>query len=861
MPSASTLVELLRLRAAENRILFTFLQDGETDERHLRAGELDRQARAIAATLQDFKSAGGRALLLYPPGLDYIAAFFGCLYAGVVAVPVYPPDPGRLPRTLPRLQAIARDAEAKIVLTTGEILSFAEALFEQTPDLKRLRWIATESLPAEAADSWKDPAASPDSPAFLQYTSGSTGAPKGVMLTHRNLLHNLEQIRRCSGHTPRSRSVVWLPVYHDMGLIGGILQAVYGGFQATLISPVAFLQRPFRWLQAISRTKAHFSAAPNFAFDLCVRKVNREERDRLDLSSLEVVFCGAEPVRAETLERFADYFAPCGFRREVFYPCYGLAEATLIVSGGKKNDPPVIKTLPNGKRLVGCGRSLEDQRIVIADPETLKLRGPGETGEIWVSGPSVAQGYWKKPKETEETFRAFLKETGEGPFLRTGDLGFLEDGELFVTGRIKDLILIRGQNHYAEDIEQTVEKSDGRLRPGCGAAFSIHPDGPDGEERLAIVQEVDTRTPIDGGEIIGRIRQRVYEFHEIQAAAVTLIAPRSLPKTSSGKVQRYACREAFLAGELEVVEAWKEKGALTATSSLALDLGLDSLTAIEFWTAIEKASGISIPEEKRFELKNLGQVSAYLEANVPPSSGVDNAPDWTALLDTESDEKTARRILARRPRLPGILLAAFRKILPRFASLEVHGLEHLPAEGPYILASNHVSALDYLLVASSLPPPIRKNLVVMAREDYYGNKPLRKFFVDRFTQAAVIDTVKTPLRMLRLSAHLLRGGKILLFYPETIRSVDGRLLPFKNGAALLADYVQCPIVPVYIRGAHEFLPRGAFFPKRRGAIEVILGEPLLPNLHPHAGPPTELLAKARELTEKLRERMLALERL
>jgi 8-amino-7-oxononanoate synthase len=551
-----TFVELLRRRALDqpDRLAYTFLVDGDSEEIQITYGELDRQARAIAATLQELNTERQRTLLLYPPGLDYIAAFFGCLYAGVIAVPVYPPDPARLDRTLPRLRAIAKDAEAKFALTTQTILSMTDLIFEQIPDFRSLHWIATDNLDGNPAGSWIEPKVSEEEIAFLQYTSGSTGSPRGVMVSHRNLLHNLSLIQQCFQNTPESRGVIWLPPYHDMGLIGGPLEPLYGDHPVVLFSPIDFLTRPLRWLQAISRYRATHSGGPNFAYDLCVRKVTPDERDRLDLRSWEVAFCGAEPIRTETLERFADYFAPCGFRREAFYPCYGLAEGTLIVSGGKKEDPPIIKTLDNGKNLVGCGRSLEDQRIVIADPETLRSCGPGETGEIWVSGPSVAKGYWKKPKETEETFRAFLKESGEGPFLRTGDLGFLKDGELFVTGRLKDLIIIRGQNHYPHDIERTVEQSDFRLRPGCGAAFSL--DG-EGEERLVIVQEVDTREPRNTEEIIDRIRRAVYEVHDLKADAVVLIEPRSIPKTSSGKIQRNACRIAFQTGRLDIVGKWE----------------------------------------------------------------------------------------------------------------------------------------------------------------------------------------------------------------------------------------------------------------------------------------------------------------
>jgi len=573
----STLVELLRWRALKqpNQRAYTFLLDGEREEVHLTYGELDRQARAIAALLQDMKAEGERALLLYPPGLEYIAAFFGCLYAGVIAVPVYPPDPARLDRTLPRLQAIAKDAQVKLVLTTQSILSMAEIVFEQVTDLRSLHWIATDSIEENVKDKWKDPVLSEKTIAFLQYTSGATGVPKGVMLTHGNLMHNSALIHRCFEHTSNSQGVIWLPPYHDMGLIGGILQPLYAGFPVALMSPIDILQHPIRWLRAITCYGGTTSGGPNFSYDLCVRKITPEQKETLDLSTWDVAFCGAEPIRQETLDRFVEAFEPCGFRREAFYPCYGLAEATLIVSGGRKSDPPITARVENeslqknrtvhapelkekAAELVGCGKSLLDQKILIVDPETLNQAPPDQVGEIWVSGPSVAQGYWKRAEETQTTFRVYLKDSDEGPFLRTGDLGFLKDGELFVTGRLKDLIIIRGQNYYPQDIERTMEKSHSEFRPGCGAAFCAEVGG---EERLVVLQEVTTNQPLQQQKkagMVSAIRQAVAESHDLQVYAVILIEPKTIPKTSSGKTQRYVCKAGFLKGTLKIVAEWRQ---------------------------------------------------------------------------------------------------------------------------------------------------------------------------------------------------------------------------------------------------------------------------------------------------------------
>ncbi len=459
----STWIDVLRSRARDNPSAraYTFLADGDREGVHLTYGELDARARSIGALLQEHGARGERALLLYPPGIEYIAAFFGCLYAGAVAVPAYPP---RLNRSLPRLRSILEDARPRVALTTSAILGRVEGWREQEPWLGAIPWLETGSLALNGVADWEDPGAGEDTLAFLQYTSGSTGTPKGVMLSHGNLLHNSRELRRCFGYSTESRSMVWLPPYHDMGLIGGILQPLHGGFPATLMAPVAFLQNPLRWLAAISRDRATISGGPDFAYDLCVRRIPAAEREALDLSSWEVAFSGAEPVRAATLERFARAFAPCGFRRQSFYPCYGLAEATLIASGGPAFAGAVERVFEaraldshqavlavEGKRLVGNGQCLTGQRLAIVDPETSISCPPGVVGEVWVAGPSVAQGYWNRPEETGATFGARLP-GGGGPYLRTGDLGFLDGGELFITGRLKDLIIIRGRNHYPQDV-------------------------------------------------------------------------------------------------------------------------------------------------------------------------------------------------------------------------------------------------------------------------------------------------------------------------------------------------------------------------------------------------------------------------
>jgi amino acid adenylation domain-containing protein len=563
----STLLDLLQRRARlqPNRPAYTFLADGEAEAENLTYGELDRRARAAGALLQSFGLTGERALLLYPAGLDYVTAFYGCLYAGVVAVPV---NPARLNRNISRLQSILEGAQAAAVLSPAATLSRLEPLI-QTPELKKCRWLATDTVRAGAADELREPTLTGDMLAYLQYTSGSTSAPKGVMVSHANIMYNSAYIDEGFEHTAESVSLTWLPHFHDMGLIYGILQPVYKGFHGFIMSPASFVQRPARWLEAITRYKITHSGGPNFAYDLCVRKVAAAERAALDLSSWEVAFNGAEPVRGETLDQFKETFAPCGFRPSAFYAAYGLAEATLKVSGGRGADGPLRRRVSasgleqnqvvaaganeeDARVLVSSGRAGSGTEVLIVNPETSFPCAAGEVGEIWVSGAGVAQGYWNCPTETKRTFQAYPAGTGAGArYLRTGDLGFLSDGELFVTGRLKDMIIIRGLNHYPQDIELTAGRSHPQLSPSGCAAFSVEVRG---EERLAVVQEIRPRAGVSLGAVAEAIRQSVAEMHELQVYAVALVKPGGVPKTSSGKVQRRACRKSFLEGSLHELE-------------------------------------------------------------------------------------------------------------------------------------------------------------------------------------------------------------------------------------------------------------------------------------------------------------------
>jgi acyl-CoA synthetase (AMP-forming)/AMP-acid ligase II len=561
-----TFGDVLAARAAEqpDGWSFSFLNEDE-DETALTFGELDRRARMIGALLQDAGAAGERALLLFPPGIDYLAALFGCLRGGVVAVPAY--HPARLSRTLPRLAAMIEDARPKVVLTNAQTRAAAENLFDQAPVLRTARWIVPGTEGTGDEEGFREPKLDRESPALLQYTSGSTSAPRGVMLSHGNLLHNSGFICRRFGHHAASRGVIWLPPYHDMGLIGGILQPVYAGFPCVLMSPTTFVARPLRWLRAVTKYRGTTSGGPNFAYDLCLKRIAPEQCEGLDLSSWDLAFNGAEPVRPDTLERFARFFAPWGFRAESFYPCYGLAEGTLAVTGGQKGTvfsaPPfAAEALQEGRaraaengdgtRLVNCGRPDDEQEVHVVDPEQLTEVAQGRVGEIWVRGPSVARGYWNRPDENALTFGARL--TGSsGTFLRTGDLGFIHEGGLYVTGRLKDILIVRGRNYYPHDVERASWESHSALRPFSAAAFTVAIGDAD---RLVVVQEVDGDAAGDPDDMLMAIRRSVADAVDLQVHTIVLVGPRGVPITPSGKVQRSACRRLFLDRQLEAIVHW-----------------------------------------------------------------------------------------------------------------------------------------------------------------------------------------------------------------------------------------------------------------------------------------------------------------
>jgi acyl-CoA synthetase (AMP-forming)/AMP-acid ligase II len=561
-----SLAALLRYRAAvqPDERAYVALSDRGREEAIVTFAELDRRAAALAHRVAERASRGDRVLLLFPMGIDCLAAFFGCLYAGIIAVPMM----------LPRRQS-ARDSSGSILADCAPRLLMTTAEFAEGGRgdlLGRFRDAGLEFLAVDAPEKEASLVPLPEPPgddiAFLQYTSGSTSAPKGVMVSHGNLLANLEMIRIACGNTRSSTYVSWVPLYHDMGLILNALQALYVGAACVLLPPMAFMQRPYLWLRAISDYRAEVAGGPNFAFDLCVDRHRPEQLEGLDLSCWKLAFVGAEPVRAATIERFTEMFHPYGFDPQAMWPGYGMAEATLLISGGQRGEGPLVRDLSRAALLrhealpaqdnddtqpiVGCGRALAGEQIAIVDPETKARLGPGRVGEIWVAGANVAQGYWQNPAATEATFRARIAGGAGGPWLRTGDLGFLDEiGELFITGRIKDIIIIRGANHYPQDIEDTVQSSDAVLRRHGGAAFAVA-DSETGE-RLVVAQEVERteRNRIAPAELVGRIREAILIEHDIVPYDIVLLRPGALPKTTSGKIQRALARQLWLDGSLD----------------------------------------------------------------------------------------------------------------------------------------------------------------------------------------------------------------------------------------------------------------------------------------------------------------------
>jgi acyl-CoA synthetase (AMP-forming)/AMP-acid ligase II len=569
-----------RAKTSPDEVAFTFLDYSAeiAKEQPLTCEVLDRRARQIAAMLQTRERAGARILLLYPAGLDYLCAFFGCLYAGMIAVPAYPP---LNPRLRDRLAAVAHDCDATIALTDAQTLQELGDRSTMLAPLARLRWYTTDGSMEGLEYAWRAAPIDRHQLALLQYTSGSSGTPKGVMVTHANLLHNVHAIALQMQIGLGDHVFSWLPPYHDMGLIGSILTPFCTGVPLTFMAPLAFLRRPARWLREISARRCTVSGAPNFAYELCLGKMSDEDIAALDLSRWSLAFTGAEPIKLGTLERFAERFSSCGFDSNALYPCYGMAETTLLVTGKPRNEPFNFSVIdrqayaqdgravlvPQDARdwvetqsIISCGLPGADLRVVVVDPVSLVPLEDDRVGEIAVSGPSIAHGYWKQELETLATFG--VQVPGQpGKFMRTGDLGFMHEGELYVSGRLKDTIIIRGVNHYPQDIESTVDQCHEAIRTGCGICLSVDSEG---EEHLVVVQEIGRRDKERSHEILQAMRTAILDRHQITPSAIVLVENGSIHKTTSGKLSRRPCREDFLKNQLRVITLWNRPVAVAA---------------------------------------------------------------------------------------------------------------------------------------------------------------------------------------------------------------------------------------------------------------------------------------------------------
>lgn len=592
LPGDTSLCHVLRSRAEQQSavLAYRFLSRTRAEPGTLTYGELDQRARSVGGLLQSMAADDEPVGLIFPAGLDFVGAFFGVHYAGAIAVPLSASGTAGF---VDRMRSAVADSGVRMVLTVSGMAARIRSALDGMQGAEAISILAVDDIPEAWAGKWRHRDVSHDALAVLQYTSGSTASPRGVRIRHANLLSNARQIGAVAGLDETSIGVSWLPHHHDMGLVGGILTPLCVGFPVTLMSPTSFLVRPASWLEAISRYRATVSASPNFGYELCAQRGQPDGLGDIDLGSWRTAFTGGEPVQPDTLRRFASTFETCGFRSSAFFPCYGLAEATLMVAGGHWQ-PSAGRRLSReglGKgrvlsvhspeqaavELTSSGKAIEGCSVVIVDPDRKQTLPSHQIGEIWVSGDGIGDGYWKRPAESQETFGACLSDSREGPFLRTGDLGFIHHGALFVTGRMKDILVIRGVNHYPNDIEQTLENCVAELRRGCGAVFSMDHEG---EEQLAVVFEVDgTADEAATAAIIEAIRAAAMLHHGVHACAISLVRRNSIPKTTSGKIQRQRCKAAFAADGLASLRTWRAvamSAAAAAQPSPANDDRFDS---------------------------------------------------------------------------------------------------------------------------------------------------------------------------------------------------------------------------------------------------------------------------------------------
>ena len=658
-----TLVKLIQRRLEENpdRVVFRYRHDDGSHWCDVTYRLLDQHARRIAFRLKKDYQKGDRAVLLYAHNPEFFYAFLGCIYAGLIPVPGNPPTKHR---HFTRLMSIVKDSGAKLILTEDLIYGFIGGSYEDAD----ITFISTEQIEEERRDvSVENPM--PDDIAFLQYTSGSTGQPKGVMVSHYNMVYNVWCICEAAAIRKEAVKVDWLPSFHDMGLIAGYILAIMGNFETTFLSPVAFLKNPLVWIKVINEMRGNYTSVPNFALGMVAEKIEDAQLEGMDFSCFDQIYCGGEPVRKKTVDHFQDKLGPFGLKDTAVYPCYGMAETVLMITVKGRNEENMTicvdknlltrgrvklsqKTKDASSWLYSCGRTWGDTRIEIINPQTMNPCGLDEIGEIWLKGSIVTKGYWEKPEANAVVFNGTISSSGENGFLRTGDMGIVLDGHLYVTGRLKDMLIVRGRNFYPEDIEHSLEGCHKALRLNNCAAFSV--DG-ENRENVILVQEVyeEIIQQVDAEEVVDAMRKRITESYNIETDAICLISSRKLPKTTSGKIQRQECKRMYLASEFNVLHVWNrpvenvtwgkvpmdagapeggddiddlkswlrtliaEKAQIHNSdiegNSRFSDLGVDSVKTVEITDQIERKLGFALPPNFFWEYPTLDEAVAFLE--------------------------------------------------------------------------------------------------------------------------------------------------------------------------------------------------------------------------------------------------------
>lgn len=679
-PSAGSVATRLAALAADpaSRWSITFLDSQGAIAETCGAAELAARAARVAGFLERESATGAPILLVFQPCVDFLVAFIACQWSGRLAVPINPP---RRHRLIQRLLAVATDSGAAVALTGGGVADQATLWQADSPELAAMRWQDVADISGDDTLATPLRAVDPASTCFIQYTSGSTALPKGVEVTHANLMADMARMEAAWALSPASTMVTWLPAFHDLGLIFGLLQTLFSGCPVVQMAPNSFLQRPALWLEAISRFRGTHTAAPSFAYDLCARRIPAEARAGLDLSSLVMAMNAAEPIDPQVMEDFIEAFGPRGFRREAFAPAYGLAESTLAVTASPVGVAPrqfaldalaleagcIREADPSSRRslIPGCGTPLEDVAVAIVDPQTGRRQPPDRVGEIWLGGPTIARGYWRRPEESAATFGVRIAgEDDPVGYLRTGDLGAMIGDELCVTGRIKDLIILAGSNHYPQDIERVAQAAHPALRAGGGAAFGLI--GEAGGEQVVLVQELErTQRRTDPAPLFSAISTAVWQSLELQLSRIVLVEPGAVLRTSSGKIQRAANRQAWREGALPVIADWRSareearaaqrgEGAPAPASGdapalefwlrdwlaqrLGLaraavplergvgELGLTSIDAVDLAAALSTHLGRPLPQTLAFDHPTISAMVAHLTGRTPAPPPQDVPP-------------------------------------------------------------------------------------------------------------------------------------------------------------------------------------------------------------------------------------------